>query len=194
MYNNEFSYVSKPRNKAAKYVLMGLAGSALIFVVLANLTPKYSGLVWMVAFAFIVASIYVYNRYVGAEFCYSVESVDVLSFIVTQRVGKTVRTMARLDVSAIIEVRAMTGEEYRKYKYKRVSCKCDIRYQRTVKAYGREEIHKRKRKLSERKKGEYRSTNGGVFKILVYKRELIRRHKHKHRGDNIGVLEVGYVD
>ena len=116
MYNNEFSYVSKPRNKAAKYVLMGLAGSALIFVVLANLTPKYSGLVWMVAFAFIVASIYVYNRYVGAEFCYSVENVDVLSFIVTQRVGKTVRTMARLDVSAIIEVRAMTGEEYRKYK------------------------------------------------------------------------------
>lgn len=115
MYN-EITYVSKSQNNAAKYVLIGLTGSALIFVIMANVTPKYSGLVWMVAFAFIVASIYVYNRYVGAEFCYSISDTGSLSFIVTQRVGKTVRTMARLDVSAIVEVRAMTADEYRKYK------------------------------------------------------------------------------
>ena len=115
MYN-EISYTAKPKNKVAKYVLMGLSGSALIFVIASMLTPKYSGLVWMVAFAFIVSSIYVFNRYVGAEFCYSLTDAGVPSFVVTQRVGKTVRTMARLDLDSITEIRLLTGEEYRKYK------------------------------------------------------------------------------
>ena len=118
MYN-EISYVAKPKTKTAKYVLMGLSGSALIFVVMANITPKYTGIVWMVAFAFIVSSIYVFNRYVGAEYCYSIANTDTPSFIVTQRVGKTVRTMARLDLSSLIEVRAIKTEEYRKYKCER---------------------------------------------------------------------------
>ena len=115
MYN-EISYTAKPATKVGKYVLAGLAGSSLIFVVASNLTPKYSGLVWMVAFAFIVASIYVYNRYVGAEFSYSVTDGGVPSFVVTQRVGKTVRTMARLDLDSITAVKLVSGSEYRKYK------------------------------------------------------------------------------
>jgi hypothetical protein len=115
MYN-EISYTAKPAGNVGKYVLMGLSGSALIFVVAANITPKFSGLVWMVAFAFVVASIYVYNRYVGAEFTYSVTDGGVPSFVVEQRVGKTVKTMARLDLCSITEVRAMSGKEYRKYK------------------------------------------------------------------------------
>ena len=114
--NNEFSYSATPRNKVAKYVLLGLLGSAGIFVTAAIITPKYSGLVWMVAFVFVVASIYVYNRYVGAQFCYSVENVDTHSLVITQRVGKTVRTMARLDIDSIQDVSYMTYKELRAHK------------------------------------------------------------------------------
>ena len=115
MYN-EFSYTSRPRNKVANYVLLGLGGSAAIFVAAAYLTPKYSGIVWTVAFALIVSVIYVYTRYVGAEFTYSVMDAGTESFVVTQKVGKTVKTMARIDVSSITEIRRMTGKEYKKYK------------------------------------------------------------------------------
>lgn len=115
MYN-EFSYVAKPKNKVAEKVLIGLLGSALIFVIAANLTPKYSGLVWTVAFAFIVSVIYVYTRYVGAEYCYSVMEAGALSFVVTQKVGKTVKTMARVDVVSIVDITRMSGKEYKKHK------------------------------------------------------------------------------
>lgn len=115
MYN-EFSYVAKPKNKVAEKVLIGLLGSALIFVIAANLTPKYSGLVWTVAFAFIVSVIYVYTRYVGAEYCYSVMEAGALSFVVTQKVGKTVKTMARVDVVSIVDITSMSGKEYKKHK------------------------------------------------------------------------------
>lgn len=116
MYNNEFSYTAKPGNKVAQHVLIGLVGSSLIFIIASMLTPKYSGLVWTLAFALIVSSIYVYNRYVGAEFCYSVVDTGTLSFVVTQRVGRTVRTMARLDVDSITEVKFISAKEYRKHK------------------------------------------------------------------------------
>ena len=118
--HNEFSMTAKPKSKLAHKVLLGLIGSSVIFVAAAELTPKLSGIIWTVAFVFIVATLYVYNRYVGAEFCYSVENVGTPSLIVTQRVGKTVKTLARLDISSIKEIRRMTREEHRTYKCDRV--------------------------------------------------------------------------
>ena len=115
MYN-ETSCVVRSKNKVARYVLMGLIGSSAIFIAAANLTPKFSGLVWLVAFSFAVAAIYVFNRYVGTEFCYSILDTGTPSLVITQKVGKTVRTMARLDVSYIIEVRPLSGKEYRAHK------------------------------------------------------------------------------
>ena len=115
MYN-ETSCVVRSKNKVARYVLMGLIGSAAIFIAAASLTPRYSGLVWLVAFAFAVSAIYVFNRYVAAEFCYSILDTGVPSLVITQKVGKTVRTMARLDISSIAEVRLLSGKEYRAHK------------------------------------------------------------------------------
>ena len=113
----EITYLAKAKNKAARYVLLGLGGTSMLFVLAAMLTPKYSGLVWLVAFGFIVASIYVYTKYVGAEYSYGiVEGVSRPSFTVVMRVGKTARTMARLDLDSIVEVKRMTREEYRAYK------------------------------------------------------------------------------
>jgi hypothetical protein len=119
MYNNEISYVAKPKTKLAKSILIGLIGSSVIFVIAANLTNKFSGIVWTVAFAFMVATIYVYTRYVGAEYCYSITSYNTPSLIVTQKVGNTVKTMARIDLDSITEVRLLTREDLKKYKHER---------------------------------------------------------------------------
>lgn len=114
---NEMTCYAKSKNKASSYVLLGLGGTALLFVLAAMITPKYSGLVWLVAFAFIVASIYVYTRYVGAEYCYGiVEGVGRPSFTVGMKVGNTSKTVARLDLDAITEVKKLSGKEYRDYK------------------------------------------------------------------------------
>ena len=113
----EMRYTARPRTKAAKSVFLGLLGTSLIFVIAANLSPAYSGIIWLVALGFITATIYVYNRYVGAEYCYEVsDSGGRPSFIISMRIGKTVRTMARVDLYAITEVHKMTRAEYRAHK------------------------------------------------------------------------------
>ena len=112
----EFSYVAKATNNVARQVLIGLAGSSVIFAVASYITPKFSGLVWMVAFVFIVSSIYVYTRYVGSAYLYEVTDVSTPSFVVSLTVGKTTKTIARIDIDSITEVRRLSGKEYRKYK------------------------------------------------------------------------------
>ena len=114
---NEMICNAKSKNNASKYVLLGLGGTSLLLVAAAMMTPKLSGLVWSVAFIFIVSSIYVYTRYVGSEYSYGIIDGDGRhSITVALKVGKTERTLARLDLDSITEVRRLTGKEYRAYK------------------------------------------------------------------------------
>lgn len=111
------SYTARSKNKSARSVLFGLFASSLIFVLAAILSPKYSGIIWFVALIFITASIYVYNRYVGSEYYYEISDCGGRpSFIINMKVGNTSKTMARIDLDTITEVRKLTGKEYRKYK------------------------------------------------------------------------------
>ena len=114
---NEMICSAKSKNNASKYVLLGLGGTSMLLVAAAMMTPRFSGLVWSVAFIFIVSSIYVYTRYVGSEYSYGIiDGAGRPSFTVALKVGKTERTLARLDLDAIKEVRRLTGKEYRAYK------------------------------------------------------------------------------
>lgn len=113
---HNFSYVATSKTKTSRYVFLGLVGSAAIFIVASYITPAFSGLVWMGAFVFIVAAIYVYTKYVGASYCYEIVDSGVPSFVVTMTVGKTAKTMARIDVDSVVELRRMTRSEYRAYK------------------------------------------------------------------------------
>lgn len=114
---NEMICHAKSKNNASKYVLLGLGGTSLLFVLAAMMTPRFSGLVWSVAFIFIVSSIYVYTRYVGSEYTYGIiDGAGRPSFTVGMKVGKTEKTLARLDLDAITEVKKLTGKEYRAYK------------------------------------------------------------------------------
>lgn len=110
-------YTAKARTKAAKSVFLGLLGTSMIFVIAANIATKYSGIIWLVALGFVTATIYVYNRYVGAEYYYEVSDCGGRpSFIVSMRIGKTVRTMARVDLHSITEARKLNRAEYRAHK------------------------------------------------------------------------------
>lgn len=115
MYN-ETSYTAKPSNKVAKYVLLGLSGSALIFVIAARISEKLSGLIWLGAFAFIVSALFIYTRYLGVEYCYQITNAGVPSLVVSQITGNRSRTMARIDLDSITELRYMTRDEYRAHK------------------------------------------------------------------------------
>ena len=114
---NEISVCVKPANKTGKYVFLGLIGTALILACATYLGAPYSGVLWTVALVFITAAIYVYNRHVVSEYYYELR-VDggVESLVISMRVGKTVRTLARLELNALTEVKRLDGKEYRKYK------------------------------------------------------------------------------
>ena len=113
---NEISMSAKAKTKTSRYVFLGLLGTALIFVIAARI-GAYSGILWSVAFCFIVAAIYVYNRFVGSEYYYEIKmDGGIESLVVSLRVGKTVKTLARVDLDSITEVRHMTRKERAKYK------------------------------------------------------------------------------
>ncbi len=117
---NEMSVSVKSKNKASRYVFLGLIGTSMIFVCAANLGVGYSGILWVFALGFITAAIYVYNRYVGSEYYYEVKmDGGKESFLVSMKVGKTVKTLARVDLCSVTEVRKMSGKEYRKHKCER---------------------------------------------------------------------------
>jgi hypothetical protein len=114
---NEIVYTAKSQNKTSKSVFLGLLGTSMILVLLAMMLPKYTGIVWMVALGFITATIYVYNRFVGSEYRYAINNDGGRpSFTVGMQVGKTSRTMARVDLSSIVEVKRMSRAEYRSHK------------------------------------------------------------------------------
>ncbi len=114
---NEISMIAKPASKAAKYVFVGLVGTALILVLSIYFGAPFSGIIWTVALVFVTAALYVYNRHIASEYCYELNTYGGKeSFVINMRVGKTVRTLARLDLDAVTEVRRLDGKEYRAYK------------------------------------------------------------------------------
>lgn len=108
----------RSKNKVAKYAMLGCLGSSLIFYVAAMFASHYRGLIWMGTFICVIATVYLYNRYVGTEYCYSIHNYEDGGsvFVIAMKNGKTVRTMARLDLFAIKEVVKVSGKEYRAHK------------------------------------------------------------------------------
>ena len=115
MYN-EVTYVAKPGNNVARYFLLGCAGTAAILIALANMVQRFSGVISFVAFFFAVAAIYIYTRYIIIEYCYQIVNLGVPSMVVCAVTGNKSRTMSRIDIAAITEVRRLTLSEYRAYK------------------------------------------------------------------------------
>ena len=113
---NEMTYFAKAKTKTAKYVLFGLLGTAMLLIAATYLAKRYSGIIWVLALGFITATIYVYNKYVASEYRYEIVNCDSKpAFTVSMRVGKTERTMVRLDLCDVTEIRKMSRDEYRSH-------------------------------------------------------------------------------
>ena len=113
---NELSYIAKSTNKVAKYVSLGCIGSALIVSLAGKIADVYAGLFALGVFAFIVAAIYIYTRYVGVEFCYQITEYSVPTLVISQLSGNRSRTVARIDIDSITDVKRLTYKEYRELR------------------------------------------------------------------------------
>ena len=72
--HNEITLSVKSKNNVARYIFLGLIGTAIIFIIAANLGLGLSGILWMIALGFITAAIYVYNGHVAAEYYYEIRN------------------------------------------------------------------------------------------------------------------------
>ena len=122
-----FTYKATPQNKRAIYLFIAFAIGAVAFTILYLNMIQYRGLVGFVAMIFIVAAVFMYTRYMAAEYHYDVlvEGESRL-FVVRHRLGNRETTMCRIDLHSILSVERQTKEErkahttpaeYKKYSY-----------------------------------------------------------------------------
>ena len=114
---DEMICTARSKNKGSKSVFLGLLGSTMLLVLIAYIVPKFKGIVWLFVLGFATATIYVYNRYVGSEYIYAITNDGgIPTFTLGMKLGNTTKTMARLDLDSITEVRRMNCKEYHAYK------------------------------------------------------------------------------
>ncbi len=114
---NEFSVSPRPSNNKARHLffifLILAATAAAIYIPI----TRFKGIVGVVCLLFIVAAIYVYNRYMAMKYYYDVmiDSAGTPLFIVRNVIGKRESTLCRVELSAIVGVKRLTGEERKKH-------------------------------------------------------------------------------
>ncbi len=115
---NEFSVSPRPSNNKARHLffifLILAATAAAIYIPI----TKYKGLVGVVCLLFIVAAVYVYNRYMAIKYYYDVmiDTAGTPLFIVRSVMGKRETTLSRVELSDIIGVKRLVGDEVKGHK------------------------------------------------------------------------------
>ena len=116
---NEFSVSPRPSNNRARHLFF-------IFLVLATTTaaiyispiPRFRGIVGLVCLLFIVAAIYVYNRFIAMKYFYDVmiDSSGTPLFVVRGVIGKRETTFCRVELADVISVKRLSADEIKKHK------------------------------------------------------------------------------
>ena len=114
----EFAVRPVPKNQNARRVFFILLGAAAIAVILSYFVSAYKGIVQLGALILLVVSVLIYSRYLGSSYSYEVahDSEGTPIFLVTQLSGKRRTALCRVDLSDIVSIEALTGEQYRSYK------------------------------------------------------------------------------
>ena len=114
---SEFSLRPKAQNEKSVYFFIGFCVGAVAGTVAYILVDTRRGLVGLAAMIFIIAAIYMYTRYMAAEYIYDVTVLnDTPMFIVRHKLGRREITMCRLALSSIVSVTAQTKEQRRAHK------------------------------------------------------------------------------
>ena len=101
---SEFTYRPKANKKPAVALFGTLLAICAFFVIYSMLTLRYRGVIGLVAVVFLCWALYVYARYIGAEYAYAVviDSEDTAQLIITKIIGKRVTTLASFPLYSIV--------------------------------------------------------------------------------------------
>ncbi len=115
---NEFSVSPRPSNNKARhtfFILLILAATtAAVYV---SPIPRFRGIVGAVCLVFLVAAIYIYNRYMAMKYYYDVmiDASGTPLFIVRSVMGKRETTLCRVELSDIVSVKRLTRDEIKSH-------------------------------------------------------------------------------
>lgn len=114
----EFAVRPVPKNQNARRVFFILLGAAAAAVAVSYFLTSYKGIIQLAALILLVVSVLIYSRYLGSSYSYEVthDSEGTPIFLVTQLSGKRRTALCRVDLSDIVSIEALTGEQYRSYK------------------------------------------------------------------------------
>lgn len=114
---SEFTLRPKAQNKRAPYLIAATLFGAAAFFILYLVMEHYRGIVGLVSLAFITAAVFIYTKYVAAEYCYDIMVAnDTPLFVVRQLTGKKSVTLSRIELRTITAVTKLTSRERREHK------------------------------------------------------------------------------
>lgn len=114
---SEFTLKPTAQNKKSTYFFIGFMVGAVGAIVAYMLVEQRRGLIGMVAMMLIIAAIYMYTRYMAAQYFYDVTVIgDTPMFIVRHKLGRRETTMCRIDIGSIVSVERQTKEQRRAHK------------------------------------------------------------------------------
>ena len=116
---NEFSVSPRPSNNKARhtfFILLILA--ATVAAVYISPIPRFKGIVGALCLVFVVAAIYVYNRYMAMKYYYDVliDASGTPLFVVRSVMGKRESTLCRVELSSITSVKRLNHDEQKSHK------------------------------------------------------------------------------
>ena len=113
-----FTYNIKSDKKRAFPLFFAVLAVTLAVVVLSVISPKYQGVISLVAVVGLTASVLIYQRYVTADYGYVVTDGgnNTAALLFTKRVGKRVTTMAYLPLYSINSIQKFTKQELKLHK------------------------------------------------------------------------------
>ena len=105
----DFTYKPTPQNKRAIYLFIAFAIGAVAFTILYITIGQYRGLVGLVAMMFVVAAVFMYTRYMAAEYYYDVLVNDETPILVVRhRLGRRDTTMCRVELYNVVSIERQT--------------------------------------------------------------------------------------
>ena len=115
---SEITVSPRPSNNKARHLFFILMILAVTAAAVYLSIPNYKGIIGLVCLVFIVAAIYIYNRYMATKYYYDVmlDASGTPLFLVRSVVGKRATTLCRVELSSIIGITTITAEERKNHK------------------------------------------------------------------------------
>lgn len=113
----EFTLKPKAQNKKSVYMFIAFMLGAAATVILYMNLEVYRGMVGLLAMMFIIAAIFMYTRYMAAQYFYDVTLLGGEPlFVIRHKLGKRETTMCRVALRDIVSVERQDKEKRRTHK------------------------------------------------------------------------------